>query len=253
MERLTLDEFYHISIDMMFELLFTDSLTFRTFLGSRKISDWSATPWQEDEKTATNRSRTVTYVLALNYSIGPKSSQTVERQICLKQSPSGSYYVIDVECTCPGIPYGDTFMVVNRYCLSKVSKSKCRLKVSSEVRYKKSVWGLVKTMIEKNSYQGVIDYFKALDIFLRREEKQESLKSQHSKKKLRKRRTRTGQNVIENPKLKPTRHLSLMESKTKQGRQPIIIQPSPSHNLIAQREELSQLNADSLVRVILVV
>lgn len=39
-----------------------------------------------------------------------------------------------------------SFQVVNKYCVSKVSRSKSRIQISSEVKYKKSVWGLVKSM-----------------------------------------------------------------------------------------------------------
>lgn len=35
---------------------------------------------------------------------------------------------------------------MNKYCVSKVSRYKSRIQISSEVRYKKSVWGLVKSM-----------------------------------------------------------------------------------------------------------
>ena len=31
------------------------------------------------------------------------------------------------------------------YCLTKVSRNRCRLKVTTEIRYKKSVWGIVKS------------------------------------------------------------------------------------------------------------
>lgn len=38
------------------------------------------------------------------------------------------------------------FQVVNRYCLTRVLKNRSRLKVTTEIRYKKSVWGIVKSM-----------------------------------------------------------------------------------------------------------
>ncbi|XP_077866742.1 uncharacterized protein LOC144355223 [Saccoglossus kowalevskii] len=40
------------------------------------------------------------------------------------------------------------------------------LRVSCEIRYRKSVWGLVKTIIEKNAGAGISDNFKMLDNYL---------------------------------------------------------------------------------------
>lgn len=65
--------------------------------------------------------------------------------MCFKSSQPGVMYLIDAECTPLGIPYADAFYVMNRYCLTRVSKEKCRLRVTSEVKYRKSVWGVVKS------------------------------------------------------------------------------------------------------------
>ena len=91
------------------------------------------------------RVRELTYTVPLNAPFGPKQSHTVEKHSCYKQSQPGVIYVIDAECTPMGIPYADSFSVLNRYCLTRVSKETSRLRVTSEVKYKKSVWGVVKS------------------------------------------------------------------------------------------------------------
>ena len=53
--------------------------------------------------------------------------------------------MLDTEVNNAGIPYADSFYVANRYCITKVSSKKCRLKITNEIRYKKTVWGLVKS------------------------------------------------------------------------------------------------------------
>ena len=110
-----------------------------------KFSDVTLTPWRDEVGETIGRVREVSYTIPLNAPFGPKSSNTVEKHSCSKQSQPGVMYVIDAECTPLGIPYSDTFYVMNRYCLTRVSKDKCRLRVTSEVKYRKSVWGMVKS------------------------------------------------------------------------------------------------------------
>ena len=105
----------------------------------------SLTPWRDDPDENIGRVREVNYTVPLNAPFGPKSSLTLEKQMCYKQSQPGILYVIDAECVPSGIPYADAFYVVNRYCLTRVSKEKSRLRVTSEVKYRKSVWGVVKS------------------------------------------------------------------------------------------------------------
>lgn len=65
-------------------------------------------------------------------------------QVCRTFKP-GHFYLVDTECVNSGIPYGDNFYVVNRYCLSRVSSNKCRLLITSQIKYRKSVWGIAKS------------------------------------------------------------------------------------------------------------
>jgi VAD1 Analog of StAR-related lipid transfer domain len=74
----------------------------------------------------------------------------------------GQFYLIDTECVNGGIPYGENFYVVNRYCISRVSSTKCRLRITSQIKYRKSVWGIVKNFIEKNAAAGIVESFNVL-------------------------------------------------------------------------------------------
>ncbi|XP_061165219.1 protein Aster-B-like [Saccostrea echinata] len=255
-EKPMLDEVYFIPVEKMFEMLFTESDFYNEFHSRRGSKDFTFTPWKDMGHG--KQTRTVSYTIPLNYSIGPKSSQAVELQTCQKDPTPGTYFTVDTECSCLGIPYGNTFIVVNRYCISKVNRYKSRLQVTSEVRYKKSVWGLVKSMIEKNSIQGCIDHFNTLSVHL----KQESDKFETSvlqtrasgKRKIRKRRVRAQHPVVpEIHKLKPTRHLSLIDKQTRQAVKSSLTPTTPVKSVTIHKEDISKLNADTLVRVILVV
>lgn len=77
-------------------------------------------------------------------------------------------------------------------------------------------------MIEKNSIQGCIDYFNTLSVHLKQESDKfvsSNPQSQASgKRKIRKRRVRTQHSTVpEIHKLKPTRHLSLIDKQTRQA------------------------------------
>ncbi|XP_021349375.1 GRAM domain-containing protein 1B-like isoform X3 [Mizuhopecten yessoensis] len=256
---------YHIQVEKLFDLLYNDTPFIQSVHQSKRNSNLAVSPWQDDTNGSGNRHRTLSYTVALNYSIGPKSSHTFEKQTLYKLSKPGSLYVVDTECSMAGIPYADAFVVVNRFCISHVTRHKSRLRITTEIRYKKSVWGLAKSMIEKNGYQGSEDFFKTLDTHLKREvdslqETTKGSQTQSLKRKLRKRRTRTNTANMENATLKPSkpgmsRHLSLMENKSKQSRHtPQAVPPSPIRSVSQNREEkLMKLNADTLVRIILVV
>ena len=111
------------------------------------------TPWKDDPDENIGRVREVKYTIPINAPFGPKSSNTVEKHMCYKSSQPGVMYLIDAECTPLGIPYADAFYVINRYCLTRVSKEKCRLRVTSEVKFRKSVWGVV-----KSEYTSILEF-----------------------------------------------------------------------------------------------
>lgn len=249
--KLAHNEVYQLPLEKLFELMFTDCEFFRNFVEkARKYSDVTVTPWTDDPDENIGRVREVRYTIPLNAPFGPKTSNTIEKHMCYKQSQTGIMYLIDAECTPLGIPYADAFYVMNRYCLTRVSKESCRLRVTSEVKYRKSVWGVVKSMIERNSMQGVMDYFQCLGIHLRREsEKYQTLHGMPttSKKKLRKRRSIGVRGVGSIVEPSVVRQLSRSQKseklKTPQG--------PPKGGLLPQTEEgLLQLNADTLVRII---
>ncbi|KAK7497103.1 hypothetical protein BaRGS_00011633 [Batillaria attramentaria] len=253
LEKLYLDEVFNLNVDKVFENIFTDSAFFRTFVGSRKtfgflsvndsssFSDLNLPGWLEETDEDGNRVRTISYTLTLNNSIGPRTSPSTERQVCYKESKPGRNYCVDCECCNGGIPYGDSFYVVNRYCLTRVSLTKCRLRVTSALKFRKHVMGMFKGMIEKSAVNGLTDYCRSLSAHLRREaERQEShLPCHPSKKKLRRRR-------------KPHASVSdtLVQSRVAADRQASSTPPSPVRALGLKEDGLIRLNADSLVRII---
>ncbi|NXN98066.1 GRM1C protein, partial [Rhinopomastus cyanomelas] len=159
--RLFINRVFHITADKMFEILFTNSPFMQRFLNSRCIVDAVSTPWNRDSNG--NQLRTLTYTVTINNPLCGKFTTATEKQILHKQSQKGQSYQVDAEVLTHDVPYHDYFYTVNRYCISRTSSHKCRLRVSAEVKYKKQPWGLVKSVIEKNTWGGIQENFKQLE------------------------------------------------------------------------------------------
>ncbi|XP_054622250.1 protein Aster-C isoform X1 [Dunckerocampus dactyliophorus] len=166
--RLYLNRVFHMSATRMFDLLFTDSPFIRRFMNVRKITDPSFTAWQED--TTGNSKRSLNYTITISNPLIGKFSTATENQTLYKESQDGHYYLVDSEVYTHDVPYHDYFYTQNRYYIRRHSKHKCRLKVYTDVKYKKQPWGLIKSFITKNSWNGIEDYFRELEAELLEEE-----------------------------------------------------------------------------------
>ncbi|XP_033067120.1 protein Aster-C isoform X3 [Trachypithecus francoisi] len=159
--RLFINRVFHISADRMFELLFTSSRFMQKFASSRNIIDVVSTPWTAE--LGGDQLRTMTYTIVLNSPLTGKCTTATEKQTLYKESREARFYLVDSEVLTHDVPYHDYFYTVNRYCIIRSSKQKCRLRVSTDVKYRKQPWGLVKSLIEKNSWSSLEDYFKQLE------------------------------------------------------------------------------------------
>ncbi|XP_019383101.1 PREDICTED: GRAM domain-containing protein 1C isoform X3 [Gavialis gangeticus] len=166
--RLVINRVFHISADKMFEILFTNSHFMQRFFSSRNIVDAVSTPWNRDGSG--NQLRTMTYTVTINNPLCGKFTTATEKQILHKQSHKGQSYLVDAEVLTHDVPYHDYFYTVKRYCITRTANQKCRLRVSADVKYKKQPWGLIKSVIEKNTWGGIQENFKQLESDLLMEE-----------------------------------------------------------------------------------
>ncbi|XP_044526022.1 protein Aster-C [Gracilinanus agilis] len=195
--RLFINHVFHISADRMFELLFTSSRFMQKFTNSRNIIDVVSTPWNVE--TDGDQLRTMTYTIVLNNPLTGKFTSATEKQILYKESQEARFYLVDSEVLTHDVPYHDYFYTLNRYCITRSSKQKCRLRVSSDVKYRKQPWGLVKALIEKNSWGSLEDYFKQLESDLLMEESlpKQSIEDPVKPSGLRRRRRPCNRNMAE--------------------------------------------------------
>ncbi|XP_037691588.1 protein Aster-C [Choloepus didactylus] len=166
--RLYINRVFHISAERMFELLFTSSRFMQRFANSRNIIDVVSTPWNVE--AGGDQLRTMTYTVILNNPLTGKCTAATEKQTLYKESREAQFYLVDSEVLTHDVPYHDYFYTLNRYCIIRSSKQKCRLRVSTDLKYRKQPWGIVKSLIEKNSWSSLEDYFKQLESDLLMEE-----------------------------------------------------------------------------------
>ncbi|XP_037243508.1 protein Aster-C isoform X2 [Falco rusticolus] len=206
--RLFINRVFHITADKMFEILFTNSHFMQRFLNSRSIVDAVSTPWNRD--SSGNQLRTLTYTVTINNPLCGKFTTATEKQILHKQSQKGQSYQVDAEVLTHDVPYHDYFYTVNRYCISRTSSHKCRLRVSAEVKYKKQPWGLVKSVIEKNTWGGIQENFKQLESDLLMEEYaiNQSIEDSGKLVALRRRRRTLHQSLAESLPKRSSQHSS---------------------------------------------
>ncbi|XP_049896256.1 protein Aster-B-like isoform X2 [Epinephelus moara] len=162
--RQYVNEVYKIGVDKMYDLLFTESEFMRDFREQRRFSDVVYHPWRKEQDG--NQTREIMYTLALNNPLAPKTATVTETQTLYKASQDNECYIIDAEVIAHDVPYHDYFYTLNRYMLTRVAKNKCRLRVSTELRYRKQPWGLVKGFIERNFWSGLDEYFRHLELEL---------------------------------------------------------------------------------------
>ncbi|KAI9999920.1 hypothetical protein NQD34_011763 [Periophthalmus magnuspinnatus] len=161
--RLHINAVVGMSVDKLHDLLFSADTHFIQHLFSqRHFTDLSVGEWQQDGSTG-NTSRVLSYTIALNNPLGPKTAPVVETQTLHKSSVRSECFVVDSEVITSGIPYQDYFYTVHRYCLTSVNKHKSRLRVSSDICYRKQPWSLVKALIEKNTWSGIEEYYRHME------------------------------------------------------------------------------------------
>ncbi|XP_053523563.1 protein Aster-A isoform X3 [Artibeus jamaicensis] len=167
--RLLINSVFHVGAERLQQMLFSDSTFLQGFLEQCKFTDVTLSPWSGDSKC--HQRRVLTYTIPISNPLGPKSASVVETQTLFRRGLQAGGCVVDSEVLTQGIPYQDYFYTAHRYCILGLARNKARLRVSSEIRYRKQPWSLVKSLIEKNSWNGIEDYFHHLERELAKAEK----------------------------------------------------------------------------------
>ncbi|XP_028894584.2 protein Aster-B isoform X2 [Zeugodacus cucurbitae] len=156
-----------INVDTLFNLLFSKSKFLMEFHAMRKTENMSFGEWVTDEDG--KKTRAVSLTVQLIASVGPKAAKVTETQEMRDCSKPGELYSIDITSVNAGIPYADSFSVLMHYCFVRTVDDHTMLSVHAQIKYKKSIWGVVKGFIEKNTWAGLEEYFNAMQQALQSE------------------------------------------------------------------------------------
>ncbi|XP_045535911.1 protein Aster-B isoform X2 [Papilio machaon] len=156
-----LSQQFPFNIDQLFTMMFTNSQFNLELLTARESTDYTQEPWQTQ---GTRKARRVSYTLSLSSGlVGPKKVRVNETQVMNKCSKPGALYSIDATSENSGIPYADYFTVEVHYCLQRAAETSTHLTVYAHVRYKKTMWPMVKSLLENNTMSGLEEYARLLE------------------------------------------------------------------------------------------
>ncbi|XP_013139362.1 PREDICTED: GRAM domain-containing protein 1B-like isoform X2 [Papilio polytes] len=154
-----LSQQFPFNIDQLFTMMFTNSQFNLELLTARDSTDYTQEPWQTQ---GTRKARRVSYTLSLSSGlVGPKKVRVNETQVMNKCSKPGALYSIDATSENSGIPYADYFTVEVHYCLRR-AECGAHLAVLARVRYRKTMWPMVKSLLENNTMSGLEEYARLL-------------------------------------------------------------------------------------------
>ncbi|VDK27712.1 unnamed protein product [Gongylonema pulchrum] len=160
--RVLLDEVYPLTTEQLFEILFSETPWYHNLEETVKKTEYASTPWVTERPTIT--SRTVTYTMSLNNAIGPRSTYVTEKQVHFTlTSFHHDGFCVAKEIQNAGIPCADSFIVQCTYCVIRAGNGHSRLLIHGAMVNKKSMWGIVKGIIEKSTYGGLESHYLVLE------------------------------------------------------------------------------------------
>uniref|UniRef100_A0A1I7YP45 VASt domain-containing protein n=1 Tax=Steinernema glaseri TaxID=37863 RepID=A0A1I7YP45_9BILA len=176
--KLYLDDVYDLSVESMRSILFGGTPWFHRFASFLRghavhskiienISAYSQTPPREDLDGSRKMACTSTYQLMVNHSMIQKNisvNETLELTPLFSKASQG--FRIFKETKNQGVPYADYFTVKTTYCVTRIAKNQCRLKVHGLLNFIKTPWGPIKGYMEKSTDAGLAERYRALDYCL---------------------------------------------------------------------------------------
>ncbi|CAF3574836.1 unnamed protein product [Adineta steineri] len=141
---------FTLSVDKLFELICDDNEFTRDFHVSQKLTEFTYGEWNSNNET-NKRERQVTYKTVSQSILGTNTLTCREKQTLEVDKPH-LMYVLSTEVYNEGMKYTDAFYVATKFCMVQCDSEHSSLRVTAEIRYIKSVYGFIKTFIEKNSH-----------------------------------------------------------------------------------------------------
>ncbi|CAF3390784.1 unnamed protein product [Rotaria socialis] len=153
---------YELPADQIFDLVFGSNEFVRVYRQAQRLYDLTESEWTRNERTA-NLERTLNYKVPFETALMGKSTiMTREKQTRVHDVP-GSHFVVETEVSNEGVKFSDTFCLLIRFCIVQTSPTTTNLLVTARINYVKSVNGIIKQFIERNSYSASQNGLKDLN------------------------------------------------------------------------------------------
>ncbi|CAO3594753.1 unnamed protein product [Absidia cylindrospora] len=179
-----LDQTYNCSLESLYNLLYHSGFIKKFLTQVGKSSDIMISPWRKGDGIPYVRD--VSYIKYLGGAIGPRSTKCILKEE-LTHIDLNKSITHETTTQTPDVPSGSSFCVKTRACISWAGPGQVRMLVTVFIAFSKSSW--LKSTIEKASIDGQINYFKELNIVLRKytetrlDESSRSKKNRHGKRK----------------------------------------------------------------------
>ncbi|KAI8804432.1 hypothetical protein BJ742DRAFT_456230 [Cladochytrium replicatum] len=155
------NDVFDMDVNAVFEMIFSEggSEAYKEAHRQRETENLKFGPWAVDPATNKWTSRDLTYDVVFKAPMFAKTTTpSSEKQIVIKQDRLA--VVVDVIVKTPKVPYGDTFSVYNRYCITHEAPGRTRMRVRARVDFTKKL--MLKSTIESGAIDGITTFGKVL-------------------------------------------------------------------------------------------
>ncbi|KAI8802995.1 hypothetical protein BJ742DRAFT_512731 [Cladochytrium replicatum] len=155
------NDVFDMDVNAVFEMIFSEggSEAYKEAHRRRETENLKFGPWAVDPSTNKWTSRDLNYDVVFKAPMFAKTTTpSNEKQIVVKQDRLA--VVVDVIVKTPKVPYGDTFSVYNRYCITHEAPGKTRMRVRARVDFTKKL--MLKSTIESGAIEGITTFGKVL-------------------------------------------------------------------------------------------
>ncbi|OAF69541.1 GRAM domain-containing protein 2 [Intoshia linei] len=150
---------YDIPSDKLFALIFTDSYFYRKFSSDVERSQFNISRWHKRDD---NLLRTMSYRMELFNTFGPKWCVSTHGQQLYIINPQNLSIRVDEVVINKDVPYSDCVQLIFRHCIRYISENKSNMIVTIYVKYSKSLFSVMRSLLENNIKTGLRHNFNVL-------------------------------------------------------------------------------------------
>ncbi|OLL23548.1 putative PH domain-containing protein [Neolecta irregularis DAH-3] len=156
LDRIVYDGDFEISAKAMFHLMFGDNCRLWSGMYSSLVGseDLEQQPWKSDGKLSRR---------AFQYNVGYEDSLNRKRRVpitenqCIEKRDEHLCYVITDSKHSWNLPHAESFILESKFCITHISKFKCKLKISVGIRWLKTYFG-IKSLVSRAANTEVSDF-----------------------------------------------------------------------------------------------